>query len=275
MSAAAEKALENTKLNNTMTQATIDAANALPLHDAEAAARAITPKLTGATAAADLRYLPAGALDPCGVDPSKLNNDDIKVTSAPAISDIPSASECVYTFAGAQRGEPGTGQLAVYTLTTPQAAAAQPPTTPAAVYAKTVAGYASRGGYRPSGAAAGDAPYGTATSGPLSMAGMTSGEPDFAMLAGPANASATTTGLMLRIWDYRSTYVIDQRHCYEEIRALFNELQREAAASDRTIDAIIGAPAADAAREKLAGDIADWCRKQEETNERPPAGAGG
>ena len=269
---AGVKSLDDAKLNGTISQALVDATNARPLKDAEAAAKAIAAKLTGATATDNLTYLPAGALDPCGFDASKLNDGDIKVTSTPSLSDLSPMSECVYTFTGTKPGEGGTGRLALYTLTSAQAAAAQPATTPAAAYSTTIKGYGSQGS-----APGGGAAYGTASSGPISMAGRTSGEPDFALLAGPANANASTHGLMLRVADFRSSYVIDKFHCADEIARLMGELVAEAehAHGDVTLSELLGPAGADAAVHKVADDIEDWCTKQAQLNERAPSGLGG
>ena len=75
---------------------------------------------------------------------------------------------------------------------------------------------------------------------------------------------------MLRISDYRSTYVVDKVHCYEEIRKMFNELIRAAEASGTSVSSIVGDDTANAAFDKAAPDIKDWCTAEEQTNEQAP-----
>lgn len=218
------------------------------------------PLPTGST---PLTYLPANALDPCSVPAESLDHDDITVTSAPAISDQPPALECRYTFAGSKGyGEPGTGVLAVYTLSAAQAQVAAPSTTVGA-YVSAIA----------RGATAGPAVYRTATLGGSRLVGTISGGfVDYAVAlgsapqklrAGPPSAGSgedpyDAEKLMLRVEDDQPKLIPGPDVCPKEVEPLTDDLLAEAehrfALESGDID---DAPQLD---EQFRGELGEWCR---------------
>ena len=230
----------------TLSQSALDAYNLAPARDATALAKSIALNMTGASARGSLRYLPKGALDPCGVDVSKLTRGGITVTSTPAISENNGTSDCIYTFTGSQRGQPGTGSLRVSTMTVAQGAAAIPPTSPATWFKKIPSAY---GG----GPSSRGHQFDTASSGALSILGQTSGELNAALLATPPSARAST--VLIHIRSERSLYVVDAERCKYDIVELFhNEL------SIYLDVAILGIPQLTAAGLNDLAAIGDWCR---------------
>lgn len=185
----------------------------------------------------------AGNLDPCAIALTGLPGG-VTVTHQSVSSDRPPSSECVYTFAGSQDGQPGTGQLAVYTLTAAQAATGVPATTPAAEFASIPRASSAGGsqGYSSNGA------------GDFKVEGTTSGEPDYALLFAPANASSA---VLLRVEDQHSTYRVSLEYCYSEIANMFIELFKEAGGSTH-----LGPAAEQAALDQVRNDITDWCRQE-------------
>ena len=190
--------------------------------DAAALAAALAPKLTGqATRATNLVSIPKGGINPCAVPASSLHHGSIQVTSQPTLSDSPPALECVYTFTGSRSGEPGTGMLAVYTLTQTQARGAVPPTTAKAFFTSV-----------PQDTAGGSAQFQTATSGNSEAEGTVSGEPDFLVGLNIDDPNATDPELVVQLDDVESSFEEDQDSCSDEVHIIFrlvtDEEQQEA-----------------------------------------------
>ncbi len=248
MSKAAEDQLDLAKENGATFAAVSKSLTEKSNRALLAATKTIAVKLSGATGSTDLTYLPAGALDPCGVDPTKLESGDIKVTSAPMFSDTLPMSACVYTFAGAKSGEPGTGQLTLYTLTTAQGAAAIPPVTPAREYASTLTSYNSEatGGGGGGGGAGG---VGSVTDGPFSSAAVKNSETDFALLAQLPESDGGN--IIIRISSFRSSYVVEAHYCFQEIVRMYNE----------ELAKVNAGPVGDVTKAR----IADWCQAEQDS----------
>ena len=81
----------------------------------------------------------------------------------------------------------------------------------------------------------------------------------------PAKASAA--GLVIRIRDQRSSYVVDARHCADEIEAMADEVLR----SSLVALYHLGPEAEKAARDQIESAIYDWCKKEAQPGETPPA----
>ena len=229
-------------------QAAIDAAQQGPARDAAAFAKAIAPRLNGQTVTGSPKYLPKGAFDPCGFDASQLNRGHIRVTSIPVFPETNGASDCVYTFTGATRGEPGTGSLRVSTMTTAQGAAALVPRSPSAEFDSIPNHFGGRN------TSAGGPRFGTASSGPLNAMGATTGEPNFAFLLGPKQ-TASDPALLIQIIDEHSTYVVGAAQCAEAIDTLLHRLRTQAMLRGSPL----GASPSDADEGRIDDKIRDWC----------------
>ena len=250
---AVDDRLAQAKITGSLDPATLAAANEAMLHDATSLARVMGDKLTGQAVSGSISYLPSGAADPCAVPAASLNHGDIHVTSQPVVSDAPPALECVYIFTGSREGEPGTGELATYALTSPQAQAAVPPTTVAAVYGSSTSGSSSGG----------SAVYSSGVSGDIQASGTTQGEPDYLLMYdGPASPN-----LMVRVSDEHSSYFVDRDDCAREIAKLADQLFPAAYAETK---ATLGAPAEQAALRDMSNKIIDWCTKAANYFETPP-----
>lgn len=229
-------------------QATIDTAQQGSAADAAAVAKAIAPHLNGQTVTGSLKYLPKGAFDPCGFDASKLNRGALRVTSNPVFAETNGASDCVYTFTGATRGDPGTGSLRVSTMTTAQGAAALVPTSPGAEFDSIPNRFGGRN------TSAGGPTFGTVSSGPLNAMGATTGEPNFAFLLGPKQ-TASNPALLIQIIDEHSTYVVGAAQCAEAIDTLLHRLRTQAMLRGSPL----GASPSDADENRIDDKIRDWC----------------
>lgn len=249
----ASDALNAAKANGTLDPATIAAAQAAVTKDTRNLATAAAAKMSGATAAnvATLTYIPVDAIDPCTVPAASLDNGDIHVTSQAVLSDSLPALECIYTFRGSKPGEGGTGLLALYTLTEPQAESAVLPT--------SVQGYFSAA---PQGSSAGGSQgYSTANEGPFIAEGTTKGEPDY-VLADINPPPGAVSKLLIRIEDEASIYVIDKDHCEDEIGKMMGDLLNEAEMNGHTVSSIVGDSATMAAFQKVRQDIRAWCEQE-------------
>jgi hypothetical protein len=253
LSAAANTSLAQAKASGSLDQSTIDAANAAAQTAERTLATAVGHRLSGQplSASGTVTYFPPGSVNPCSIRASSLNNGDIHVTSQPTVSDTPPSLECVYTFTGKSFGEPGTGQLAVYTLTDRQAAGAVPPTTVDAAFSAT-----GGAGTQANGATS------SATDGSLSANGTTAGEPNYAALATLTAPPDEVSKLLIRVSDQASSYRIDVSHCSHEIAIMFDDIIKEANANGRTVFSQLGPAGAAAAKQKVVNDILDWCDKE-------------
>jgi hypothetical protein len=269
LSSAANSSLAQQKEQGTLGQSSIDAANASVQKVTQALATGLAAKISGnpVVNAASLTYFPPGSVNPCGVKASSLNNGDIHVSSQPVVSDTPPALECVYTFIGKSQGEPGTGQLAVYTLTDVQAAAAASPFTLKSAFAQTgPGGGGGSGNGGGGGGASGDSgssgggatnAVSSATDGPISANGTTSGEPDYTILD-DLPKDGDVSKLLITLDDVASTYVVDRHHCTLEIAQMADDLIDEQAGHH--VSAV--SPAGQAIVQKIGDDIAAWCKQE-------------
>lgn len=220
LSAAAEKTLEAGKASGNQDDAAATAARAAADHDATGLAKAVGARLDGKPVTQEVSYLPAGATDPCDIDPSPFAADGITVSSQPTVSDRLPGSECILTLTAdnGQAGQPGTGRLSVYTLTSAQATASVKPTTPADEFTAFVTSRQSSG-----------ANMQTAGTGAVQIAVATHGELALALLLTPPSQPANLRGApsarkvgpyLIVVDEQGSSYVLDKKTCDE----LDNEL---------------------------------------------------
>ncbi len=245
ITAADQDALNQAKATGKLDPGTIATYTAAAAALAKRVLTAVAPNLTGATVpSANLTYVPKNAIDPCTVPASSLDHGDIHVTSQPVGSDSPPAMECIYSFNGSRAQEPGTGQLAVYTLTEAQAESAVPATTVDQVFAAI-----------PQQSVMGPQAYNTSSDANLQAEATDRGELDSVFDADIKGPQTAVGKLLVRIRDEASSYVVDKEDCRRELAKLFgttfdDPLQQIRKDDPEAYHYFLG---------KIADKINDWC----------------